>query len=72
MKKLIVLFLSLFMISTSVNAAEIPPESLPSNATFDCMEYIESFIKVYYFKLQENGLVHEFEILPIEDVMQSE
>ena len=36
------------------------------------LEYIESFIKVYYFKLQENGLVHEFEILPIEDVMQSE
>ena len=30
MKKLIVLFLSLFMISTSVNAAEIPPESLPA------------------------------------------
>lgn len=36
------------------------------------LEYIESFIKVYYFKVQENGLVREFEILPIEDVIQSE
>ena len=55
MKKLIVLFLSLFMISTSVNAAEIPPESLPSNATFDCMEYTESLISDILDKVQ-NGL----------------
>ena len=44
MKKLIVLFFSLFIISTSVYAAEIPPESLPSNATFECMEYTETLI----------------------------
>ena len=55
MKKLIVLFLSLFMISTSVNAAEIPTESLPSNATFDCMEYTESLISDILDKVQ-NGL----------------
>ena len=55
MKKLIVLFLSLFVISTSVNAAEIPPESLPSNATFDCMEYTESLISDILDKVQ-NGL----------------
>ena len=55
MKKLIVLFLSLFIISTSVNAAEIPPESLPSNATFDCMEYTESLISDILDKVQ-NGL----------------
>ena len=55
MKKLIVLSLSLFMISTSVNAAEIPRESLPSNATFDCMEYTESLISDILDKVQ-NGL----------------
>ena len=43
MKKLIVLLLIL-TISTSVSAAEIPTESLPSNATFECMEYTESLI----------------------------
>lgn len=55
MKNLIVLFLSLFMISTSVNAAEIPPESLPSNATFECMEYTEMLISDILDKVQ-NGL----------------
>ena len=55
MKKLIVLFLSLFIISTSVYAAEIPPESLPSNATFECMEYTESLISDILDKVQ-NGL----------------
>ena len=44
MKKFVVLFLSFLMISTTVSAAEIPPESLPSNATFECMEYTESLI----------------------------
>ena len=55
MKKLIVLFFSLFIISTSVYAAEIPPESLPSNATFECMEYSESIISDILDKVQ-NGL----------------
>ena len=55
MKKLIVLFFSLFVISTSVNAAEIPLESLPSNATFECMEYTESLISDILDKVQ-NGL----------------
>ncbi len=55
MKKLIVLFLSFFMISTSVNAAEIPPESFPSNATFECMEYTESIISDILDNVQ-NGL----------------
>ena len=55
MKKLIVLLLILFMISTSVNAADIPPESLPSNATFECMEYTESHISDILDKVQ-NGL----------------
>ena len=55
MKKLVVLFLSLFMISTSVNAAKIPLESLPSNATFDCMEYTESLISNILDEVQ-NGL----------------
>ena len=54
MKKLIVLLLML-TISTSVSAAEIPPESLPSNATFDCMEYTESLISDILDKVQ-NGL----------------
>ena len=54
MKKLIVLLL-VFMISTSVSAAEIPPESLPSNATFECMEYTESLILDILDKIQ-NGL----------------
>lgn len=53
MKKLVVLLLSLFIISTSVNAAEIPPESLPSNATFDCMEYTESLISDILDKVQK-------------------
>ena len=54
MKKLIVLLLML-TISTSVSAAEIPPESLPSNATFECMEYTESIISDVLVKVQ-NGL----------------
>ncbi len=54
MKKLIIL-LSVLMISTSVSAAEIPPESLPSNATFECMEYTESLIWDILDKVQ-NGL----------------
>ena len=54
MKKLIVLMLML-TISTSVSAAEIPPESLPSNATFECMEYSESIISDILDKVQ-NGL----------------
>ena len=54
MKKLIVLLLML-TISTSVSAAEVPPESLPSNATFDCMEYTESLISDILIKVQ-NGL----------------
>ena len=54
MKKLIVLLLML-TISTSVSAAEIPPESLPSNATFECMEYTESLISDVLVKVQ-NGL----------------
>lgn len=52
MKKLIVLFLSLFMITISVNAAEISPESLPSNANFECMEYTESLISDILDKVQ--------------------
>ena len=52
MKKLIVLFLSLFIISHSVKAAEIPLESLPSNAPFDCMEYTESLISDILDKVQ--------------------
>ena len=55
MKKLIILYLTIFLISTSVNAAEIPPESLPSNATFECMEYTESLISDILDKVQ-NGL----------------
>lgn len=51
MKKLIVLLLML-TISTSVSAAEIPPESLPSNATFECMEYTESLISDILDKVQ--------------------
>ncbi len=54
MKKLIVLLMML-TISTSVSAAEIPPESLPSNATFECMEYTESLIADILDKVQ-NGL----------------
>ena len=54
MKKLIVLLLML-TISTSVSATEIPPESLPSNATFECMEYTELLISDILVKVQ-NGL----------------
>ncbi len=54
MKKLIVL-LSVLMISTSVSAAEIPPEFLPSNATSECMEYTETIISDILDKVQ-NGL----------------
>ena len=54
MKKLIVLLLML-TISTSVSAAEIPPESLPSNASFECMEYTESIISDILDNVQ-NGL----------------
>ena len=54
MKTLIVLLLVL-MDSTTVSAAEISPESLPSNATFECMEYTESLISDILDKVQ-NGL----------------
>ena len=54
MKKLIVSLLIL-TISTSVSAAEIPPEALPSNATFECMEYTELLISDILVKVQ-NGL----------------
>lgn len=54
MRKLIVLLLML-TISTSVSAEEIPPESLPSNATFECMEYTELLISDILDKVQ-NGL----------------
>ena len=54
MKKLIVLLLML-TISTSVSAAEIPLESLPSNATFECMDYTESLISDILVRVQ-NGL----------------
>ena len=55
MKKIIVTCLTLLLFSTSVSAAEIPPESLPSNATFECMEYTESLISDILDKVQ-NGL----------------
>ena len=54
MKKSIILLLMLTF-STSVSAAEIPPESLPSNASFECMEYTESIISDILDKVQ-NGL----------------
>ena len=54
MKKLIVLLLML-TISTTVSASEIPQESLPLNATFECMEYTESLISDILDKVQ-NGL----------------
>ena len=55
MKKYIVLISAILMFSTSVSATEIPPESLPSNATFECMEYTESLISDILVKVQ-NGL----------------
>lgn len=55
MKRLLVVCLTLLLISTSVYAAEIPPESLPSNATFECMEYAESLISDILDKVR-NGL----------------
>lgn len=55
MKKLIVLCLTLLLFSTSVFAEEIPQESLPSNATFECMEYTETLISDILDKVQ-NGL----------------
>ena len=55
MKKIVAIAIMLFLISTSVYAAEIPPESLPSNATFECMEYTESLISDILDKVQ-NGL----------------
>ncbi len=54
MKKLIVL-LSVLIILNSVSAAEIPPESLPSNVTFECMEYTETLISDILDNVQ-NGL----------------
>ena len=54
MKKITVLCLTLLLFSTSVSAAEIPPESLPSNATFECMEYTETLISDILDKVQ-NG-----------------
>ena len=53
MKKLVILYLTISLISTSVNAAEIPPESLPSNATFECMEYTELLISDILDKIQK-------------------
>ena len=55
MKKIIVLCLTLLQFLTSVYAAEIPPESLPSNASFACMEYTETLISDILDKIQ-NGL----------------
>ena len=55
MKKYIVLISAILMFSTSVSAMEIPPESLPSNASFECMEYTESIISDILDKVQ-NGL----------------
>ena len=55
MKKYIVLCLTLLMLSATVNAAEIPIESLPSNATFECMEYTETLIGDILDRVQ-NGL----------------
>lgn len=55
MKKLIVLCLIFLMIQCNVFAAEIRPESLPSNATFECMEYTETLISDILDKVQ-NGL----------------
>ena len=55
MKKLVILFLFIFVIQFNVSAAEIPPESLPSNATFKCMEYTETLISDILDKVQ-NGL----------------
>ena len=55
MKTLIVLWLTVLLFSTSVSAAEIPPESLPSNSTFECMEYTETLISDILDKVQ-NGL----------------
>ena len=55
MKTLIVLWLTVLLFSTSVSAAEIPPESLSSNASFECMEYTESLILDILVKVQ-NGL----------------
>ena len=55
MKKLVILFLFIFVIQFNVSAAEISPESLPSNATFECMEYTESLISDILTKVQ-NGL----------------
>lgn len=55
MKKTFVIAIITFFISTSVYAAEVPPESLPSNATFECMEYTESLISDILDKVQ-NGL----------------
>ena len=54
MKRFIVLLLIL-TVSSSVSAAEIPPESLPSNATFECMEYTELLISDILVEVQ-NGL----------------
>ena len=55
MKTLIVLWLTVLLFSTSVSAVEIPSESLPSNATFECMEYTETLISDILDKVQ-NGL----------------
>lgn len=55
MKTLIALWLTVLLFSTSVSAEEIPPESVPSNATFECMEYTESLISDILDKVQ-NGL----------------
>ena len=54
MKKIIAIAIMLFLIPTSVYAAEVPPESIPSNATFECMEYTESLISDILDKVQ-NG-----------------
>ncbi len=53
MKKSIILLLMLTF-SILVSAAEIPPESLPSNETFECMEYTESLISDILDKMQNS------------------
>lgn len=54
MKRLIIICLIFSMIQCNVFAAEIPPESLPSNASFECMEYTETLIMDILDKVQ-NG-----------------
>ena len=55
MKKFIVFFMVALMFASVARAANIPPESLPSNATFECMEYTETLIGDILERV-ENGL----------------